>query len=67
MEKLKNYKINQYIQKLKNILQREHLMNQVIMLLNHSVSILQNSLNDEVGSRGLYTSNQLTDQGNTPS
>ena len=27
----------------------------------------QNSLNDEVSSRGLYTSNQLTDQGNTPS
>ena len=28
---------------------------------------IQNSLNDEVNSRGLYTSNQLTDQGNTPS
>ena len=28
---------------------------------------IQNSLNDEVSSRGLYTSNQLTDQGNTPS
>ena len=28
---------------------------------------LQNSLNDQVSSRGLYTSNQLTDQGNTPS
>ena len=27
----------------------------------------QNSLNDEIGSKGLYTSNQLTDQGNTPS
>ena len=27
----------------------------------------QNSLNDEVSSRGLYTSNVLTDQGNTPS
>ena len=27
----------------------------------------QNSLNDEISSRGLYTSNQLTDQGNTPS
>ena len=28
---------------------------------------LQNSLNDEVSSRGLYTSKVLTDQGNTPS
>ena len=28
---------------------------------------LQNSLNDKVSSGGLYTSNQLTDQGNTPS
>jgi len=27
----------------------------------------QNSLNDEIGSKGLYTSNQLTDEGNTPS
>ena len=27
----------------------------------------QNSLNDEISSRGLYTSDQLTDQGNTPS
>ena len=27
----------------------------------------QDSLNDEIGSKGLYTSNQLTDQGNTPS
>jgi len=27
----------------------------------------QNSLNDEIGSKGLYTKNQLTDQGNTPS
>ena len=26
----------------------------------------QNSLNDEVGSGGLYTENQLTDKGNTP-
>ena len=26
----------------------------------------QNSLNDEIGSKGLYTSDQLTDQGNTP-
>ena len=66
-EKLKNYKINRYIQRLKNILRREHLMNLVIMRLNHSVLILQNSLNDEISSRGLYTSNVLTDQGNTPS
>ena len=28
---------------------------------------VQNSLNDEISSRGLYTSNVLTDQGNTPS
>jgi len=28
---------------------------------------LQNSLNDEISSRGLYTSKVLTDQGNTPS
>ena len=27
----------------------------------------QNSLNDEISSRGLYTSDQLTDKGNTPS
>ena len=27
----------------------------------------QNSLNDEISSRGLYTSDQLTDEGNTPS
>ena len=27
----------------------------------------QNSLNDEINSRGLYTSDQLTDKGNTPS
>ena len=28
---------------------------------------LQNSLNDEIGSGGLYTENQLTDEGNKPS
>ena len=27
---------------------------------------LQNSLNDEISSKGLYTEDQLTDQGNTP-
>ena len=37
----KNYRISQYIQRLKNILQREHLMNLVTMQSNHSVSILK--------------------------
>ena len=50
-EKLKNYKINQYIQRLKNILQRELLMNLVTMQLNHSVLIYKIHLNDEISSR----------------